>query len=121
METRKEMPIEELKKEKINGKPRVITEKIPDKYVKDIEDLKRKKGGLVQQFLQISVQLVNAKNQQKVLLDKVKGIDQKIGNTVDHAFKKLKLHRRKDRRWSFKRDSFVGIYNPPKQKSEEKK
>ena len=115
MEMRKEMP-DEVKNQIIDGKKRVITEKIPDKYLKEIEELKQKKGKAVQEFLQSSVKVVNAQQQQKDILEKVKDADKQIGDMINYTFKKLKLHRRKDRRWSIKGTDFVGVYNPPRPK-----
>ena len=117
METRREMPDEVKNQIMPDGKKRVITEKIPDKYLKEMTDNGKKKQELVQKFLQLSVQIVNTQQQQKDMLEKIKDTDKKIGNVVDYAFKKLKLHKNKDRRWSFKRDSFVGVYNPPRPKN----
>jgi len=117
MEIRKEMP-EEVKNQIMpDGEKRIITEKIPDKYIKELEEVKQKKSKLVQQFIQASVQVVNSQQQQKDILEKVKGIEKKIGNIVDYAFKKLKLHKKgKDRRWTIRGTDFVGVVNPPKPK-----
>jgi len=117
---RKDMPDEVKNQVMPDGEKRVITEKIPEQYLKDMEDLKRKKQGLIQQFLQISVQLINVQQTQKDILDKVKDIDKKIGNIIDYAFKKMKLHKRKDRRWQLRGTDFVGVYNSSKPKSRPK-
>ena len=114
----KEMPDEVKNQIMPDGKKRVITEKIPDKYLKEMEEYKKKKGELMQKFFQLSVQIVNVQQQQKDILEKMKDTDKKIGKVVDYTFKKLKLHKRKGRRWQFRGDSFVGVYNPPSPKKQ---
>ncbi len=117
METKREMP-DEVKNEIMpDGKKRVVTEKIPEKYLKEMEENGKKKGQLVQQYLQMSVKADNMALEKQEMLKKIKEADKKIGNIVEYAFKKLKLHRRKERIWQFRKDSFVGVYNPPRPKN----
>ncbi len=123
METRRDMP-DEVKNEIMpDGKKRVITEKLPEKYLKEMQEFKLKKAKIVRQFLQVSVQIVNAQQEQKNMLEKTKDIDKKLGNIVENSFKKLKLNKDKQRNWSFKVDSFVGVYAParPNKPKQEKK
>ncbi len=130
MEVKKNMP-EEVKNQIMpNGKKRVITEKLPDKLLKKYQDGIKKKQKLSQDFFRFSVNIISAQKAQRELVERMKATDDSIKDTVDRASQKLRLQKRTDYKWSFdQRDSFIGVYNPPKPKkpspetvkSEEKK
>ncbi len=118
---KKEMP-EEVKNQMINGKKRVITEKIPEDLVKDIKEKMKKKNGLLQNFLRVALSIANANTQQALLLEKMKSQEDVIGSAINHAFRKMKLKKNPEYQFRFDgRDSFIGVYNPPKPKVEKKK
>ena len=125
MDVRREMP-EEVKNQIMpNGKKRVVTEKISDKFVKKIHETIRKKQKLTNQFLQLSIKVVQAEKAQQELLETLRATSNDTITVLQRASQKMKLQKRKDYNWRFDgRDSFVGVYNPPKPKSvkpEEKK
>jgi len=122
MDIRKEMP-EEVKNQKTpDGKPRVITEKIPENLVKDIKEKVGKKNGLLQNFLRVSLQIAGANAQQVQLLEKMKNQEQVISSAINHAFSKMKLKKKTEYQFRFSgKDEFIGVYNPPKAKKQEKK
>lgn len=121
MEIRKEMP-EEVKNEIVDGKKRVITEKIPEKFAKKIAEKLALKNKRLQSFVQISFQLAKAQAMQQELLKDLKSVGESISGAINDSFKRLKLAKRKDYNWRFDgKENFVGVYNPPKPKKEEKK
>ena len=117
MEVRKGMP-EEVKNQVMpNGKKRVITEKIPDKYIKKIQEGIKKRQKLNQDFFQLSVNIVKAQKAQRELVDRLKANDDSVSDTLKRAGQKTKLQKNKEYNWRFDgRDSFIGVYNPPKPK-----
>jgi len=121
METRKEMP-EEVKNQMVNGKKRVITEKIPENLAKDLKTKRDKKNTLLQGFLRLSLQIANAEAQQVQMLEKIKNQEQVIGSAIEHSFKKMKLRKQSEYQFRFDgKENFIGIYNPPKPKKKEEK
>jgi len=122
MEISKNIP-EEIKNQKTpDGKPRVITEKIPEDLVKDIKEKIGKKNGLLQNFLRISLQIANANTQQAQLLEKMKNQEDVIGSAINHAFRKMKLKKKAEYQFRFDgKENFVGVYNPPRPKKKEEK
>ncbi len=122
MEIRKDMP-EEVKNEMINGKQRVITEKVPEKYMKKLQENNKKKQELLNKMLKVSVKEVDVRQKLANIRKEQEDIGQQIINNrnsvqqiLSGAFKKLKLGKRKEYNWQFKQNSFVGVYNPPKPK-----
>lgn len=117
MEVRKTMP-EEVKNQIMpNGKKRVVTEKLPDKLLKKFQDGIKKKQKLSQDFFQLSVDIVNAEKAQRELVDRLKANNDSLKDIVTRAGQKLRLQKRKEYNWRFdRRDSFIGVYNPPKPK-----
>ena len=121
MEIRKEMP-KEVKELTVDGKPRVITEKIPDNLVKDIMEKIKKKSGLLQHFVQMALRIANAQVEQNKTLEKMKNQEQVIGSAINHAYRKMKLGKKKGYSFRFDgRENFIGVYNPPKPKPQPKK
>ena len=78
-----------------------IVEKLPEKIVKLIEELKAKKGKLVNQFLNLSFQLGELTDKVDEIRNKVKSTDEQIKQKVKYAFDKLKLKKKKNIRWSY--------------------
>lgn len=114
MEVKKNVP-EEVKNQKVDGKPRVITEKIPEKQLTKIQDALKKKQKYLNQFLQLSLQIVNAQAEQRDLQKRLSDNDQSYKSRVEDAYKKMKLSKNKDYGFRFDgRDSFIGVHNPPK-------
>ncbi len=121
MDIRKETP-EEVKNQMINGKKRVITEKIPEDLVKDIKEKMKKKNGLLQNFLRVALSIANANTQQALLLEKMKSQEDVIGSAINHAFRKMKLKKNPEYQFRFDgRENFIGVMNPKPKKKEEKK
>jgi len=121
MDIKKNIP-EEIKNQTVNGKPRVITEKIPENLVKDIKEKIGKKNNLLQAFLRISLQIAGANAQQGQILEKMKNSEEVISSAINNAFRKMKLKKKAEYRFRFDgRENFIGVYNPPKPKKPEKK
>ena len=119
-EIRKNMP-EEVKNEMIDGKKRVLTEKIPDKVYKKLEESNKKKQKALQMILQASIKEIEAINMKADAYEKLINARTSIENYIKEGAKKLKLSKKKEYYWRYDgRDSFIGIYNKPKPKKEEK-
>lgn len=119
-EIRKEMP-EEMKNEVVDGKKRVLTEKIPEKILKKLQESTEKKNKALQEILNASVAEMEAHTMKEQAYEKLKNAKKSMQNYLNTGAKKLKLNKKKDYYWRFDRkDSFVGVYNPPKPKKEEK-
>lgn len=117
MEVKKNVP-EEVKNQMIDGKPRVVTEKIPEKFAKKIQEKLQKKQKLLNQFLQLSINILNAQEDQRNIAKTLKETKESITGNINIAFKKLRLGKKKYYHWRYDgRDSFIGVYNPPKPKS----
>ncbi len=115
-----EKRVEDLAIKKEQPKP--IEVKLPEKIAKLIEELKAKKGQLINQFLNLSFQVGELKDRQDETRKKVKDNNEQIGQKIKYAFDKLRLKKRKNYRWSYNGgDSFIGTLIPEKPKKEEKK
>lgn len=110
----------EIAKKKQEGKPVPVIEKIPDDIIKLIRDLGEKKNGLLNQFLNISAQVVDIepkltklKKFQKETMEHVKEVDKSISQKRNYAFNELKLNKRTDYNWRFDgQGNFVGTLKP---------
>ena len=122
MDIRKNMP-EEIKNQKTpDGRPRVITEKIPDNLIKDITEKIKKKSGLFQRFFQIALQVANAQKAQQDTLAKMGNQEQVISSAINHAYRKMKLGKKKGYQFRFDgKENFIGVMNPKPKKPEAKK
>lgn len=121
MEIRKEMP-EEVKNQIVDGKKRVITEKIPEKFAKKITEKLQLKGKRIQQFFQLSLTVAKAQQKQQETLQLFKSVEDSIADTLKRAFKKLGLTKKQKEGYNFRfdgKDSFIGVYNPPRPKNKE--
>lgn len=119
---RKEKP-EEVKNQKTpDGRPRVITEKIPEKFVKKIKEKLALKNKRLQAFVQLSFTIAQAQKKQQESLDLLKSVGDSISDAINQAFKRMKLGKKKEYRFRYDgRDSFIGVMNPPKPKKKEEK
>ena len=118
MEVRKEMP-EEVRKQLEDKKRKlalnVVTEKIPEKFINDVNKEKATQSKLTKEFLQLSVNLCNAQRDQQALLERIKNSQNRTRTVLQNAFKKMKLGKKKNYRWQFDNiDSFRGQVIPPK-------
>jgi hypothetical protein len=124
METRKGGDIpEEVKNQVIDGKKRVVTEKLPKGFLDDLDKETEKQKKLAQEFYGLSREVVSRQEKMQEINTRLKNSEEAKGRILQHAFKKMKLGKRKDRRWNFKVDSFVGVLNvqpKPAPKKEEK-
>lgn len=112
---------DEVKNEVIDGKPRVVTENIPQTLLDDVAKEDKKIGEYANQFYNASRQLVKLDKIVKELATKIQDAEEARKKVYEYAFNKLKLGKRKDYRWQLKGNSFVGILNmPPKPQGEGK-
>jgi len=119
MEVRKDMP-EEVKNRMVNGKKRVVTERIPEKLVKKITEklaLKRKR---LQIFVKLAFQIAQAQKKQQETLGLLTSVEDSISDILNRAYKKMRLANRKEYTWRFDgKENFIGVYNPPRPKKKE--
>ena len=100
-----------------DGKPRVITETIPEEYLKMIDEQKKVRQGLLNNMLQVSVKIAYAQKEQQKILQKIDDFDNSFRGKVEYIMKKMKLTKMQNRGWRYDgRGAFIGIYNPPKPK-----
>lgn len=130
----KEVPSES--KEKVNHTPEEIRAlvdapkakkeplrvKLPEGVVKSLNELAQKKQALANVFFRTSFKLVNLQKAQEELVNKMKDNDKAADRQISHAYKKLKLNKKKNYNWSFdSKDSFVGIEKPAPKENPKKK
>jgi len=90
-----------------------VIEKIPENLLKAINEVTQKKRILLNQFLQVSFQVVNTQKQQRDIADKLNNNEQSIGQKIQYAFKKMKLGKKKEYGWRYDgRGNFVGQLIP---------
>ena len=122
MEIRKNMPEEAKNQKTPDGRPRVITEKIPDNLIKDITEKIKKKSGLLHGFVQMALQIANSQEAQRDTLNKMKNQEQVINSAINYAYRKMKLGKKKGYQFRFDgRENFIGVYNPSNPKKPEVK
>ena len=113
---------EEVKNQMIDGKKRVVTEKLPEKFAKKIAEKLVLKKKRLQAFVQVSLQIANANEKQQEILRDLKSAGASISSVIQDSFKRLKLNKRPEYNWRFDgKENFIGVYNPPKPKKEEPK
>ena len=113
----KEMPKEVKEQLAPDGKPRVITENIPEEHLKVIDEQKANRQKLLNQFLQVSFQLAQTQKEQQKLLEKLDNFDNGFRGKIEWVMRKMKLNRMQNRVWRYDgRGAFIGIYNSPKPK-----
>jgi NCAIR mutase (PurE)-related protein len=121
MEISRNMP-EEVKNQKVDGKPRVITIPIPEKILKKIMDKVNLKRKRTQGFFQLSLSIVRAQKQQQQVVDEMASAEQSISNHLKSAHRKLRLNKKPEYQFRFDgKGSFIVVYNPPKPKKEQPK
>ena len=97
--------------------PKPVVEKIPEKIYKVMKELSGKKGQLLQQMLNVSVQRVKLEITQKELVDKLESNAESYRAKLQDAFNKLRLKKRKNYRWGYNgKDAFIGTLIPEKPK-----
>ena len=103
-------------------KPKPFEVKIPDDILKKITDFETKKNQLINMFLNLSFRLGELKDAWNGTRNKIKDTDKHIGEKVDYAFRKLRLKKRKNYKWTYdrKRYTFVGTLIPEPKKEEKK-
>jgi hypothetical protein len=112
-----EKPKVEMKKE-----VKQVVEKIPEKLLGDITDKQKKRGQLLNQMLQTSVQVIAGQERQQEILKKMKNNDQSLGDRIKNAYNKMKLKRKAQYNWRYNgKDSFVGTEIPPKRVKDDTK
>ncbi len=88
---------------------KVMTEKIPEKMLGDMNKHAKEKQQCSYQLLQITINILNAQEQQKDILTRMKRADDDYKKQVQYAFNKMRLNRDKNYQWRFDgRDSFTG-------------
>jgi len=116
---------EEVKKEIMpDGRKRYLEEDIPTHYVDDIKEQEDKKNKLLQQSLGIGINIAKMQKYHQDLVGQIDDVSKKIQDNVNHAFKKMKLAKKKGYKWDYKQKDyrFVGLMpktpppTPPKGK-----
>jgi len=93
--------------------PKPIIEQIPEDIMKHIRELGEKKNNLLNQFLNISAQVVDLQTQQKTILDQVKSNSESVGAKIKYAYDKLRLGKKLDYNWKYDgRGNFIGQLKP---------
>ena len=124
MEANKDIPASaevkpEVKEQLVDGKPKIVTEKIPDDLMIEIRNLIDKGQKITNEFLTISVGILGAQKRQQDMLKNMQSNETQISQHIRHVHKKLKLDKREDYRWHFDGvGNFVGMFvqKPPEQK-----
>lgn len=95
-----------------------ITEKIPEKNIKLINDAINKKQGLVQSFYQFSVQVISMQKLQHETLDKVNNANESITARIKDAHNKMKVKGKDLYNWHYDgKDSLIGVPKPVKKET----
>jgi len=102
--------MEEVKKvEEEKKEVKKIVEKIPEDYLKAINEVKGKKSQLMNGFFQASIQSEKLKKILQQLLEKMDNNKKNLGNKIEYAFQKMRLKKRKGYTFQYDgKDSFVG-------------
>ena len=127
MEIRKAMPDEVKNQTLPDGRKRVVTEKIPEKYLKKLQENEQRKQELLNKMLGASIREIDTRKKLRDIQQRQEEIKQSLIDNqknvqaiINNAFKKMKLGKQKDREWQVKHGSFVGVINPPRPKQEKK-
>lgn len=113
---------DEIKNQIVDGKKRVITENIPQRYLDDVEDENKKHRKASQEYFYLSRQNIKIRKRIEELAEKLTHIEGQKKKIYEQAFKKMKLGKKKDYNWQIKGNDFVGILNvtppvPPKKEN----
>ena len=102
--------------------PKPLEVEIPEKIVKILKDLDKKRRNLINTFVTLSFQVVDLQKRQTDTRNQINKTTEDVNGKVEFAFGKLKLKKKVDYRWSYdaKNVKFIGILKP-KPKKEEKK
>jgi len=94
-------------------KPNTVKEQIPEKQLRDVKKRLDKKQQLLQEFLQLSITATKIRQKIDDIYERINDNGQKIRTSIQHAYKKMKLGKKKNYQWRFDgRDSFIGIEMP---------
>ena len=114
MEMRKDMP-EEVKNQMIDGKKRVVTKEMPEKYKKKFAEKSQLKRKRIQEYLQLSLQYGAIEDRLVELRKELNSVNESLQSALENSAKKLRLNKEKERTWRFDgKGAFIGVYNPPK-------
>jgi predicted nucleotide-binding protein (sugar kinase/HSP70/actin superfamily) len=106
-----DLTIEKEKKET----PKPVVEKIPDKILEKIKKLREDKAKYLNEMLKISVQSTQLRNRQDELVKLLGSNQDSTVDSINRAFKKLRLEQKKEYRWRYNGvDSFIGFKAPEK-------
>lgn len=116
----KKLQEEKLEIEKKEA-PKPVEVKIPEKLHKSMQELSARRSQLMNQMLNISIQKVELETKQREIVDKVKSNNESYKAKLEDAFRKLKLNKKKNYRWSYNgKDCFIGMLIPEPKKAEGK-
>jgi hypothetical protein len=110
---------DEVKNQVVNGKPRVITEHLPEKSLNEYKDWTSKRQKQLQQMLEVGMQIAKLQKDQQEVYDKIQISNNGISRILQEASRKLRIEKRTEYQWQFKGDSFLGILKEQPQKSKE--
>jgi hypothetical protein len=102
---------DEVKNELVEGKPRVVTENIPQNLLDDVEKENKKIEQLANQYYNASRQFFKLEKMVKDMATKITDAEEARKKIYEYAYNKMKLGKRKEYRWQLKGNSFVGILN----------
>ena len=100
---------DEVKKQMVDGKPRVVTENLPPKSKEDFAEWTAKRQKLLQELLNVTMEATKLQKTQQEIYDKIQTASAGIQKILQEASRKLRIDKRTDYNWQFKGDSFVGI------------
>lgn len=99
-----------------------ITEQIPEKNIKLINEAITKKQQLVQAFYQFSVQLISLQKLQHETLDKLNNAGEGVKSRIDEVYNKMKIKNKNLYNWHYdEKNSMIGIVKPIKKEINESK
>ena len=115
LEVSKDMPKEVKNQKAPDGKNRVITKEMPEKFKKKVEEKMELRKKRLNEYLQLSIQVGAMEDRMTELRKELNSVGDSIQDAIKNGFKKLKLDRDKTHKWRFDgRGNFIGVYNPPK-------
>jgi len=92
-----------------------IVEALPQDIVDEINKKMEEKGQILHQFLHSSMRLVALRKEQEEMIAKIETLDKGVNSKVEHAYKKMKLNKRKNINWRYDgKGHFVGREMPQK-------
>ena len=90
-------------------------EVIAETYLKAINEAKEKKNTLLQEFVNTSLQRASLVKREQEILEKLNNNVKSIQNSIEYAYKKMKLNKKTEYSWMFDgKDKFIGTLKPKK-------